>query len=129
MTQGGSYLYRMAKVVARALLALIVAFAVAMPVSLRAMPMAMSGNHMRGMAGDQPCQSCPEPHQSGSTAPDKMPVCPALACISAPAVLPLPVLLPGRIALLADYAWPPDARLAGADTAPDPFPPKPIVLN
>ena len=129
MTLGQSYAYRMAKAVARVFLALIVALAVAMPVSVRAMPMDMSGDHMGGMAGDQPCQSCPEPHQSGSTAPDKMPVCPALACISVPAVLPLPALLPGRIARLADYAWPPAARLAGADPSPDPFPPRPIVLN
>jgi hypothetical protein len=73
------------------LLALIVAFAVAMPVSLRAMPMAMSADNMAGMAGDQPCQECPQP-QHGNTAPDKMPGCPALACISAPAVLPMPAL-------------------------------------
>lgn len=117
----------MAKSVAHALLVLIVAFAVAMPLSARAMSMAMSGDHMAGMVGDQPCQNCPDQH--GSTAPDKMPVCPVLACISAPAVLPIPALLPGRIALRADYDWPPAARLAGADPAPDPFPPRPIVLD
>ena len=119
----------MAKSIARALLVLIVALAVAMPIDVRAMPMAMSGDHMAGMAGDQPCQNCPDQHQSGSTAPEKMPVCPALACISAPAVLPVPAALPGRIALRADYVWPPVARLAGADPAPDPFPPRPIVLD
>jgi hypothetical protein len=119
----------MAKSIARMLLALVVALAVAMPVSVRAMPMAMSGDNMARMAGDQPCQKCPEPHQSGSTAPDKMPACPALACIAAPAVLPMPVPLPARIALRADYVWPPAARLAGADPAPDPFPPRPVVLD
>jgi hypothetical protein len=119
----------MAKSVARALLVLIVALAVAMPVSVRAMPMAMSADNMAGMAGDQPCQNCPEPQQHGSTAPDKMPACPALACIAAPAVLPVPALLPARITLRADYVWPPAARLAGADPAPDPFPPRPIVLT
>lgn len=119
----------MAKSVVRALLVLIVALAVAMPASVRAMPMAMSGDHMAGMAGDQPCQNCPDQHQSGSTTPDKMPICPPLACISAPAVLPMPALLPGRIALWANYIWPPTAPLAGADPAPDPFPPRPIVLD
>ena len=118
----------MAKSIARTLLALIVALAVAIPVSVRAMPMAMSGDNMAGMARAQPCQKCPE-HQSGSTAPDKMPACPALACVTAPAVLPIPTLLPARIALRADYVWPPAARLAGADPAPDPFPPRPIVLD
>ena len=119
----------MAKSVARMLLALIVALTVATPVSVRAMPMAMSGGDMPGMASDQPCQNCPDHQQQGNTAPDKMPACPALACITAPAVLPVPALLPGRIALRADYAWLPAARLAGADPAPDPFPPRPIVLD
>ncbi|HYM41712.1 MAG TPA: hypothetical protein VET46_02995 [Steroidobacteraceae bacterium] len=118
----------MAQSVARMLLALIVALAVAMPVSVRAMPMTMSGSNMAGMAGDQPCQNCPE-QQHGNTAPDKMPGCPALACITAPAVLPIPALLQERIAVRADHVWPPDARLAGADPAPDPFPPRPIVLD
>ena len=129
MTPGWRYLSAMAKSVVRALLVLIVALAVAMPVGVRAMPMGVSGDHMAGMAGDQPCQNCPDQHQSGGTAPDKMPVCPVLACVSAPAVLPMPALLPGRIALRADYIWPPAARLAGAAPAPDPFPPRPIVLD
>ena len=130
MTLGRRYLTAMAKSVARAILVLIVALAVAMPVSVRAMPMAMSGDHMAGMAGDQPCQNCPDQNQSsGGTAPDKMPACPGLACISAPAVLPMPAALPGRIGLAADYVWPPAARLAGADPAPDPFPPRPIVRD
>lgn len=119
----------MTQSVARMLLALVVALAVAMPVSVRAMPMTISGDNMTGMAGDQPCQNCPEQHNSGSTAPDKMPGCPALACITAPAVLPMPALLQERIAVRADHVWPLDARLAGADPAPDPFPPRPIVLE
>ena len=117
----------MAHPVARAFLSFIVALAVAMPVSARAMPMTMSGDHMSGMASDQPCQNCPE--QDGSTAPHKTPACPALACIVAPAVLPVPVQLPGRIVLRADYICPPNTLLAGADPTPDPFPPRPIVLT
>jgi hypothetical protein len=116
----------MAHSVARVLLALIVALAIAMPVNARAMPMT-AGDHMAGMAGDQSCQNCPQQH--GNTAPDKMPGCPVLACIAAPAVLPLPAQLPGRVALPVDYVWPPATRLAGADPAPDPFPPRPIVLT
>ena len=117
----------MAKSIARVFFALIVALAVAMPASVRAMPMAMSGDNMSGMAGDQPCQQCPEPQQHGNMAPDKMPACPALACIAASAVLPVPAVLPERIAVRADYVWPPAERLAGADPSPDPFPPRPIV--
>lgn len=111
------------------LLMLIVAFAVAVPSGVYAMPMSMSGHNMAGMAGDQLCQNCPEQNQPGSWTPDKMPACSALACIAAPAVLPMPVALPGRIALPADYVWPPAARLTGADRSPDPFPPRPIVLD
>jgi hypothetical protein len=118
----------MAESVARVLLALIVALAVAMPVSVRAVPMPMSGDNMSGMAGE-PCQKCPERQQSDRTAPDKMPGCLALACLAAPAVLPVPTLPPRRIALRADYVFPSVARLAGADPAPDPFPPRPIVLD
>jgi hypothetical protein len=116
----------MADSVARALLALIFALAVAIPVSVRAMPISMSGDHMSGMAGD-PCQNCPL-QQHGNAAPDKMPVCPVLACVTASAVLPVTAQLPSRVVLRADYVWPPTARLAGADPAPDPFPPRPIVL-
>lgn len=119
----------MAKSVAHMLLALIVALAVAMPVSVHAMPMAMSDGNMAGMAGDQPCQKCPEQHQAGNTAPAKMPACPALACVAAPAVLPMPTRLLDRVALRTDHVWPPAAQLAGADSAPDPFPPRPIVLG
>jgi len=54
MTPGWRYLSAMAKSVVRALLVLIVALAVAMPVGVRAMPMGVSGDHMAGMAGDQP---------------------------------------------------------------------------
>ena len=118
----------MAKSVARMLLALVVALSVAMPMSVRAMAMAMSTDNMAGIAGDQPCQKCPQ-QQDGNTAPDKMPGCPALACITAPAVLPMPALLQEHIATRADHIWPPAARLAGADPAPDPFPPRPVVIH
>jgi hypothetical protein len=123
------YLPAMAKSVARMFLALIVAFAVAMPVSVRAIPMPTSGGNMAGMGSEQPCQKCPAQYRTGSTAPGKMLACHAVICIATPAVLPLPTQLPGRVALRADYVRPLTARLAGADPAPDPFPPRPIVLS
>jgi hypothetical protein len=109
----------------RVLIAFIVAFAVALSAGVRATPMP---GDMMGNAVDQPCQHCPQPHQPGSTTPGKMPACQALACISAIAVLPSPVLVPGRAFLRAAYVSPALARLAGAEPAPDPFPPRPVVL-
>jgi hypothetical protein len=119
----------MLKFVTRVLLAFIVAIAVAMPVSVRVVPMAMSADNMAGMAGNQPCHECARLQKQGGTAPDKMPSCATPVCITAPAVLPVPALLPVRISVRADHIWPPDARLVGADRAPDPFPPRPIVLD
>lgn len=121
----------MPRSVAQVLIALIVAFAVAVPAGARVMPMVGTGMPMSmgtmEKAADQPCQNCPE-HQSGSTAPDKMPGCPALACIAAPAVIATPALLPERVAYRTEYAWSVTALLAGADPAPDPFPPRTVVL-
>lgn len=121
----------MLRPVTRVLIALIVAFAVAVPAGARVMPMVgnempMSMSMMEKTA-DQPCQNCPE-HQSGSTIPDKMPGCPALACIAAPAVIATPALLPERVSYRTEYAWPVMAFLVGADPAPDPFPPRTVVL-
>ena len=126
------YLSGMVRSVARVLVAFMVVVAIAIPAGARVMPMVanmmpMSADMMGKMAGE-PCQNCPLPHQSGGITPDKMPACPALACVTAPAVLPSPVLVPGRIAFKAEYAWPAAAGLPGADPAPDPFPPRPIVL-
>lgn len=109
----------------RVLIAFIVALGLAVPASARAMPMP---GDMMGQAVDQPCQHCPQSSQSGSTTPGKMPACQPLGCISAPAVLPSPVLLPGRVLVGAAYVSPEAIRLAGAERAPDPFPPRPIVL-
>ena len=121
----------MLRSVARVLIALIVAFAVVMPAGARVMPMVAAGMPMStGMmekAADQPCQNCPD-HQSGNTTPDKIPGCPALACIAAPAVIATPALLPERVSYRTEYAWSVTALLAGADPAPDPFPPRPVVL-
>lgn len=121
----------MLRSVTRVLIALVVAFAVAMPAGARVMPMVGVGmpisTGMMEKATDQRCQNCPE-HQSGSTAPEKMSGCPALACIAAPAVVPSPTPPPGRISFQMECTWPVMALLAGADPAPDPFPPRPVVL-
>ena len=106
----------------RVLIAFLVALGLTMPAGARAMPMPATMVGMMAMTVDQPCQHCPQP------VPDKMSACQALACMSVPAVLPSPVLLPGRVLLGAAYATPLAARLAGAEPAPDPFPPRPIVL-
>jgi hypothetical protein len=107
------------------LIAFIVALGVAIPAGAR--PMSMPGD-MMGMATDQPCQHCSQPYHPGGKIPDKMPGCQALACVSAPAVIPSPVLLPGRVFVWTEYAWPITAFLVGVAPAPDPFPPRPIVL-
>jgi hypothetical protein len=112
----------------RVLIAFIVALGLAMPVGVRAMPMAGAMTGMAKAAAGQLCQYCPQPHQTGNTSPDRMPGCQALACISAPAVLPSPALLPARAFLGTTYANPLIAHLAGAEPAPDPFPPRPVVL-
>jgi hypothetical protein len=117
------YLSRMLRRGTRILVALLVALGLAVPAGVRAMPMPGS---MAAMAADQPCQHCPRPNQ---TTPDKMPGYPAPACISAPAVLPSPVLLLRRILLQPAYVRPVAAHLAGAEPAPDTFPPRPLVLR
>ena len=104
------------------LIAFFVALGLTMPAGVRAMQMPAATVGMMAMTVDQPCQHCPQP------LPDKTSVCQALGCINAPAVLPSSVLLPGRVLLGAAYANPVAAHLAGAETAPDPFPPRPIVL-
>lgn len=118
----------MVKRVTRMLVAFIVALGLAMPAGVRAMP--MPGATM-GMAKTfaQPCQQCPRSHQTGGTTSDKMPACQGMACISAPALLPSPVLMPARASLTAVHVSPVTARLAGAAPVPDPFPPRPAIFR
>jgi hypothetical protein len=106
------------------LVALVVVLATAMPGGLYAMPMPPSG-----MDADQPCQNCPQPDQSGNTNPDKMPVCQVLMCVGAMAVLPTPTMAQARAEFRVAYAQAPAARWTEAAPAPDPFPPRPIVLS
>jgi hypothetical protein len=110
----------------RVLIAFIVTLGLAMPGIGRAM--SMSGTTMSmGMAKtfDQPCQHCPRPNSPIS---DKAPACQALSCVGVPAMLPGPMLLPSRVLLGTAYVSAAPAPLAGAEQAPDPFPPRPIVL-
>lgn len=105
------------------LIAFIVAFAAAMPAGARAMPMSAGA---MGTAVHHCCQACLH-DQTGSN-PGKMPACQVLACASAVAVLPVPILLPGRILLSAAYPTALPVRWPAAPPTPDPFPPRAIVL-
>ncbi|MDA8252083.1 MAG: hypothetical protein M0Z28_23365 [Rhodospirillales bacterium] len=102
-------------------------FAVAMlPAGARAMPMRM-GPMAAGAVMHQDCQGCPLTPSPGTDSGKMLP-CPILACAGAGAVLPMPVLLPVRIALTTRFAPAPELRWAGAPRAPDPFPPRPVAL-
>jgi hypothetical protein len=111
--------------VTHVLIALIIAVAATMPVGVRAMPMMPSGN---GMAAAQPCPSCPQHSRSGHMNPDKMPACQSLACASSLAALPTPVLLPRQAVFGVAYLKTSPVRWTDARPAPEPFPPRPIVL-
>lgn len=106
------------------LIAVIVALATVLPISVRAMPVSPG---MSGMGLQQDCPNCPHPARTG-TNPDKMPACQVLACAGAVATLPSPVLLPGRVLLRATYLTALPIRWTPAPRAPDPFPPRPIAL-
>lgn len=107
------------------LIALVIALAAMMPVGAPAMAMPSAVN---GMAADQPCPNCPQHPQSGHMNPDKMPACQVLACAGPLAMLPPPVLAHPQALLRVAYLKAPPARWADARPAPDPFPPRPIVL-
>jgi hypothetical protein len=111
--------------VTRVLIALVIALAATMPVGVHAVPMPSALN---GMAADQPCPSCPQHPRTGDTNPDKMPACQILACAGPLATLPSPVLVHEQAFFRVAYATAPPARRTEAGPAPDPFPPKPIVL-
>ena len=115
----------MRKRLTRVLLAFVVALAAAIPVGARAMPMPSDAV---GTALLQHCLGCPQHPGTGSN-PDKMPACQILACADAVATLPAPVLLAKRVPLRAAYSAAPPMRWTGSAPAPDPTPPRPIVLD
>lgn len=119
------YLSTMLRRVTHVLIALIIAMAATMPAGVRAMPMPSAVN---GMAADQPCPSCPRHPQSGHINPDKMPTCQVLACAGPLAMLPGPVSVREQAFSRVSYLKAPPARWTDAGPAPDPFPPRPIVL-
>ena len=106
------------------LIAFIVALAAAMPAGVRAMPMLPAGSGM----GDQPCQNCPQPNPTGNTSPDKMAPCQAFACTNVLATLPTATPIRARVRFGVAYVQPPSARWTETTPAPDPFPPRPVVL-
>jgi hypothetical protein len=112
--------------VTRLLIALIVAFGMTIPTGVDAMAMA---DGMMGQSVDRPCQHCPQPQDHGGITPHKMPACTSFACLNAAAVIPAPVRLPGLSLAKTAYSAGALARRAGAAPAPDPFPPRPVVLR
>lgn len=122
----------MLKSAVRLLITLFVVFAVAIPASARFMPISAAATpvvgSMTGMAAGQPCPACPRPDQPGSSIPYKMLLCPAMACVAAPTLPTSPTLLSRRVVFRMDYGWPAPAHLAGINLAPEPFPPKSILL-
>ena len=112
--------------VIRMVIALVVALAMTMPVGVRAMPMPAD---MIGATLEQPCPNCPQPDQTGGTTPDKMPACPVFACGAAAVLLPATAIAPGRVLYRVTFLGAPPARWTEAAPAPEPFPPKPIVLR
>ena len=111
--------------VRRVLTAFVVALAGAMPVGVHAMPMQSIAN---GMPSSQPCSSCPQQSQTGHKKPADMPACQILACAGPIAMLPAPVLAHEQAFLRVVYVKGPQPRRPGAGPAPDPYPPRPIVL-
>jgi hypothetical protein len=107
------------------LIAVVIALAATMPASVHVMAMPSAVN---GMAADQPCPSCPQHPQSGDTNPDKMPACQILACAGPLAMQSAPVLVHRQGFLRVVYLKTPPARWIDTGPAPDPFPPRPIVL-
>jgi hypothetical protein len=111
--------------VTHVLIALIIAMAATMPAGVRAMPMPSAAN---GMAADQLCPSCPQHPQSGHMNPNKMPACQVLVCAGSLAMLPGSVSVHEQAFLRLAYEKMPPARWTDAGPAPDPFPPRLIVL-
>lgn len=104
------------------LLALVIALATTLPVGAHAMPA------MAGMTGSGMQQHCPDcPHEPGTNS-DKMPACPILACAGAVALLATPTLPYQRVLLRAAYPAALPLHWLAEPSAPDPFPPRPIVL-
>jgi hypothetical protein len=110
--------------VLRVLMVFIVALAGAMPVGVHAMPTQSIANEM---PSSQPCSSCPQ-QSTGHKTPGDMPACQILACVGPIAMLPAPVLTHGQAFLRVVYVKGPPTRGPEAGPAPDPFPPRTIVL-
>ena len=109
---------------APAVLAVVFMLVAALPRGADALPMPAS---MSGTVIQPHCPSCPPPAHPGAN-PEKMPACQVLVCAGAVAVLPTASLLPGRVLLGIVHPQLLARRWTGARPAPDPFPPRTIVL-
>jgi hypothetical protein len=110
----------------RVLMAVVVALATTLPVSVQAMPMRPA---VSGMASDQPCSSCPQHRQTGHINPLQMPPCQILACAGPLAMLLAPAWVHEPAFLRVAYGAALLTCRPDTGPAPDPFPPKPIVLR
>ena len=111
--------------VTRVLMALVIALATTMPISVHAMSMPCAAN---GTAAHNPCPSCPQHPSTGDMNPDKMPACQILVCAGPLAMLPTPVMAYEHAFFPVAYVTAPPVHWNDAGPAPDPFPPRPIVL-
>ena len=114
-----------------ALVLMVVVFtqAVMVPGGARAtvMPVGTTGQTTLAQTMPASCGECLPPTHPG-TNPDRMPVCHSLACAGPAAVLPTPAVVPARTRLRVAYRLPSPVRWTAASPAPDPLPPRPIVL-
>ena len=120
------YLSAMFRQVLHVLMAVVVALAATLPVSVNAMPTRSAVN---GMASDQPCSSCPQHRQTGHINPLQVPPCQILACAGPLAMLAAPASVHEPAFLRVVYGAAPLTRHPKTGPSPDPFPPKPIVLR
>lgn len=111
------------------LAAFLLALAAMLPGAGQAMPTAagMMAGGIGGTAIQRHCTTCPgrsgaAPVQHGTAA------CPILACTGALAVLTAPALLPGPILPRMVHPGSRPAPWRTASPAPDPLPPRPIAL-
>ena len=113
----------MSQFVARILMAVVVVLATAAPASVSTMTMPLATG-----AADQGCDLCPHQPMNGGTSDQRLP-CSLLACPSPIIALPATALLYVPAFARIEYVVGPPAHNAGVTRAPDPVPPRPILLG
>lgn len=108
------------------LIAFVFALAATMPVGARAMPVAAMNT--AGTMLQQHCPGCLQHPETNHTQPDRMLACTMLACAGSVIMQPSQILTPEPTFRQVAYAKTPANHWATLAPAPDPFPPRPIVL-